>query len=459
MAEGLPEGLVTTNQDVKGNIESVDRLDVEDITRLWKGRRLENFFWRIWCSDRLLQNMSGILVAAIFSKISEGGYIRTTPTQSPRSSRSLGTFHRPQQPEGQHTPPPSGKQKSAPSSQGSPGHDNADDAEETETESSSSSRKKLPPRPPPILKKTKPAPPQGIPQRTDVAVPHGQRSFTKNAVESSSVSESFPSTAANLHSSRHEGESHRKSLERSDKVTRFSPSRSQTVIGEGDVSDAPTNLHAKGKQKAGRRKVAMIASTSASRRRPVVRQRSSQSSSNSAPITSSSQAESEAIGGDRGQDRDAAVDVTRTAKSSIASMLRQQSPRHDGRVEVQEETIEKRVPQQPASNDKPGAPRLEYKPGSPAIPSQTSLTSLPSILKKPSAIAATSASYQASGTMNLGQPSAYSKDHSAESNIAPTLGSHLQPRSKEMGSIQDLPRSQSQLSLLLQKDRKSSHRQ
>ncbi|KAL9591684.1 MAG: hypothetical protein Q9179_007475 [Wetmoreana sp. 5 TL-2023] len=307
MAEGLPEGLVATNQDVRGNIESVNRMDVEDIIRLWKGRRLENLFWRICGSDRLLQRMSGSQIAAIFSKISEGGYIRTTPTQSPQSSRYLGPFHRPQQSERQHAPPPSGKQKSAPTSQGSLGHDNADDAEETETESGSS-RKKLRPRPPPVLKKTNPAPHPEIPQRTNTAIPYSQRSFAKNAVGSSSVSELSPSTAANLHPPRQGCESHRKSSERSDKVARFtahkaSPPRSQMVMGEGNVNDTPTNLHAKGKQKAGRRKVAMVASTSASRRRPVVRQRSSQTSSNRAPTKSSSQTGPEANGGDRGQNK------------------------------------------------------------------------------------------------------------------------------------------------------------
>lgn len=37
MAEGLPKGLITTNAAVKGSIESVDRVDVKDIARLWKG--------------------------------------------------------------------------------------------------------------------------------------------------------------------------------------------------------------------------------------------------------------------------------------------------------------------------------------------------------------------------------------------------------------------------------------
>lgn len=55
------------------------------------GRRLENFFWRIWSSRKLLHRISGRQVARLFQQISEGGYFRTTPTQSPRISRSLGS--------------------------------------------------------------------------------------------------------------------------------------------------------------------------------------------------------------------------------------------------------------------------------------------------------------------------------------------------------------------------------
>ena len=55
------------------------------------GRRLENFFWRIWSSRKLLHRISGRQVALQFQQISEGGYFRTTPTQSPRISRSLGS--------------------------------------------------------------------------------------------------------------------------------------------------------------------------------------------------------------------------------------------------------------------------------------------------------------------------------------------------------------------------------
>ena len=54
------------------------------------GRRLENFFWRIWSSTKILHQIRGRQVAVQFSHISEGGYFRTTPTQSPRLSRVLG---------------------------------------------------------------------------------------------------------------------------------------------------------------------------------------------------------------------------------------------------------------------------------------------------------------------------------------------------------------------------------
>lgn len=37
MFPGLPEGLVATKLEVRGGLESVDRVDVDDVARLWKG--------------------------------------------------------------------------------------------------------------------------------------------------------------------------------------------------------------------------------------------------------------------------------------------------------------------------------------------------------------------------------------------------------------------------------------
>ena len=53
------------------------------------GSRLENFFWRIWSSGNILKNIRGQQVSVMFAKINEGGTVRTTPTQSPRTSRNL----------------------------------------------------------------------------------------------------------------------------------------------------------------------------------------------------------------------------------------------------------------------------------------------------------------------------------------------------------------------------------
>ena len=50
---------------------------------------MENFFWRIWSSSKILNSIRGQRVSFIFAKINEGGTVRTTPTQSPRTSRNL----------------------------------------------------------------------------------------------------------------------------------------------------------------------------------------------------------------------------------------------------------------------------------------------------------------------------------------------------------------------------------
>lgn len=55
------------------------------------GRRLENLFWRIWINPTIRDRITGNQVAALFSKISEGGSLRTTPTPSPRISRGTGS--------------------------------------------------------------------------------------------------------------------------------------------------------------------------------------------------------------------------------------------------------------------------------------------------------------------------------------------------------------------------------
>lgn len=56
------------------------------------GPRLENSFWRILRSDKIMQRMTGRRLARQVKSITDGGYIRTTPTGSPRASRNLETY-------------------------------------------------------------------------------------------------------------------------------------------------------------------------------------------------------------------------------------------------------------------------------------------------------------------------------------------------------------------------------
>ncbi|KAG8525833.1 uncharacterized protein KY384_000593 [Bacidia gigantensis] len=103
MAGRIPEGLIETKEGVAGDISNNERVNFQDIKILWTtfatnrqysrdklvGKRLENLFWRIMSSERLLRNLSGEQIATQFNAIHEDGEIRTTPQNSPRSSRNL----------------------------------------------------------------------------------------------------------------------------------------------------------------------------------------------------------------------------------------------------------------------------------------------------------------------------------------------------------------------------------
>ncbi|KAL8674181.1 MAG: hypothetical protein Q9168_001432 [Polycauliona sp. 1 TL-2023] len=261
MPQGLPEGLVTTKIEVKGDLEGADPVHVDDIARLWK---------------------------ALFSKISEGGYIRTTPTQSPRSSRTLGSFPGARQIERPKTSSKPFHSILSSNGPGLPNDDGAGDAEETETESKVAGKKKLPPRPPPILKK-----PKSISPPDSLSV-------------SDSLAKSHPSSAAdhtNGFGSRDPTRTQvqAKSLERTGKTARFNSdevasSHFLPLLSDPDVNVSDEAIGPqKSKSSSTRRKAAGITSTSASRRRPIMRQRSSQTSSSSALATTPMATEVEAI--------------------------------------------------------------------------------------------------------------------------------------------------------------------
>ena len=90
---------------------------------------------------------------------------------------------------------------------------------------------------------------------------------------------------------------------------------------------------------------------------------------------------------------------------------------------------------------------------------QSSFVSLPSLLRTPSATTAASASYQASGTMDTGrhlQPGGRGKARVTftKDTAPPQITNPVESGSEPDGGAQALPRTKSQLTLLLEKDRR-----
>ncbi|KAL8970502.1 MAG: hypothetical protein Q9183_001489 [Haloplaca sp. 2 TL-2023] len=451
MAQGLPEGFMQTSEHLKGNIESVEHVEVEDIARLWKavladdvGRRLEHFFWRLWSSDRLLATVSGNLVAAIFSKISEGGYIRTTPTQSPRSSRSLGVAHPIPETHRHHGPRQGNSPHAAVDMVNKFGNDyDEDEAEQTETEPLSVDRKRLPPRPPPILKKASSTSPSESVKNTHgptqpvqgSAVTTGREPSSANHL-ASTANPRLPTAVANA-------------LPRVEKTTRFQTDDaiiedSSRTPKAGSFGDQFKSVPDKGKLNTGRRKPTTSGSTGAARKRPSMRQRSSHSSSSSATLKAS-------FPPDEGIRARTRVE----SKSNLSSMLKQQISDLENAAG---KDTGSRKPAGPMSAgydplSKPGGPARS---GSKAVPTKPSLTSLPALLKKSSAATAASVSYQASGTMETSQRVQHDSEGDSDRGLAKNgkpPSSRVPPLSEQEaeGSAQPLARSRSQMAMLLQR--------
>ncbi|KAL8835725.1 MAG: hypothetical protein Q9176_006734 [Flavoplaca citrina] len=400
------------------------------------GRRLENLFWRIWSSHRLLHNITGTLVAAIFSKISEGGYIRTTPTQSPRSSRTLGTlsgarqFERSENLSKPVPSMPSGSESHLPQDD-----DAGDDAEETETESKMAGRKRIPPRPPPILKKPKSiSPPDSLPVLEPV-----EQTRRGLATDDGRGTDLRDSTRPRLQA---------KSVERLGKTARFSTHevKSSHYLPvpsdvDMDTNDEAAEPQGKSKSSSTRRKAAVFTSTGASKRRPVMRQRSSQTTSNNPLVPTSSQT---------GADPVSIGAITTNTPVKVGSSYPPQSRHQEQSGLASEVTSSSSV----SIYDR--ATRIEStkESGGRTIPSHTSFTSLPSILKG-SVAAAAPASYHATGTMDMGQRVGLGTDPGSIEDA--TARNHSSPNTQTSeDSTQALTRTKSQLTMLLQKDRTAS---
>ena len=236
-------------------------------------------------SERVRGRLSGAQIDCQFDSISQGGRIRTTPTPSPRSSRNLGSSVK----EARSSIPTNTAMPTSPASpKAGPvqGNEQFDDTSLTPTPPSPSeassetsiktkeNRRTTTVRPPPILKQSNSG--SNRPSRSSsVLLPASQepRSAAGVGNDVAVVFDNDPTLTEPLVPS--VGRSARKST-----MTRFNEEVAVSIPKASTVSRlSGGRLSGESSQRSGRRNPVVVASTGASRRRPpVMRQRSSQAS-------------------------------------------------------------------------------------------------------------------------------------------------------------------------------------
>ena len=442
--------------------------------------------------------MNGVQLANHVRRINEGGYIRTTPTQSPRSSRHLGSYIRAAHNDSSPVPPssnyPPSSTEAGPSSRGDhdDGHDQPTptptspfaDAKNSKSESKDN-RRSATMRPPPILKNSS----SGSSQSSNSP---SILSSTENEVRSSEVAADHED-AVDLEE---DPKSHKQTLPiskgsapaRRSNVTRFNEEVSVSIPKFStsipkSTAERPRKTSGEGSQKFGKRNPVIVASTGASKRRPtVMRQRSSQVSSMGASRNASFQNLARSPRPTSLETDDIPIETpgTPSARQARAASLHHwrqrirlstESPSSEEVSEASgdESTDKQRPPARPdvrskcfekVESEKPLVdPNFRANFVDQTRSSQRSLTSLSAFARKSSAAEPAAASYQASGMIERGQATTSSsgkgKGKNAFTNeIVPLkapAASGPEPTDEE--SYQALPRTKSQLSLLLERER------
>ena len=479
------------------------------------GRRLENFFWRIWSDKRLLHHLSGEQVAAQFSSINEGGYIRTTPRSSPRSSRSLGSYPTEassstitysssqsfsQAPyiatssdssvieEDKSTPKASSlfTQVYAGSHQNtlhtaancSPSEEQDEDNTATPTPSSpfadmksSASgskeyRSTVVTQPPPILKTSSSAGSTKSTKSTAFLSPPPEEKL--KAAEASAVvpDEEIPTLSQDPLATGSPPPRRYVSTRFSEEVSVSIP---KTPTSTPRFLERSTRNQAEGSQKSGKRNPVVVASTGVSKRRPaVLRQRSSQSSQakpSPSPPSPSMQRRSAGSTPTTGRSPPAQPVRKTRAASPRVSKGRRPTP---AEPEPSDEENALHDSKSRSNKCKEHAPLVE--PDFRSVfadktrPQHRSFTNLSTLDRKSSAITAIAGSYQASGLLDFGHSSSWSsrgqgRDAFRNEIIPLKAPAPSGPKPFKEEAPAPLPRTKSQLTLLLERDKAGSQEQ
>lgn len=429
------------------------------------GSRLENFFWRIWGNKAIRDRIRGKQVAALFSTISEGGFIRTTPTQSPRNSRSIGNFRTPVPDRSPTTSPPFtlGPSTSGPSSTSEAQNDGKQSIATVRglgptlsAPVSTSLERKSPVTLPPILKK--PTDGSSIKLNKSARIISAPPTEVSRAMASSGQIADPASTPS---SKKGPG------TIRFDENTKSSSPKAP--IPTAQSSDKSTRPQEQPSQKSSRKKATFIVGAGPSKKRPVpVRQRSSQSSSSAASSVASPPPPAPSIAAQRGilnvspssrvsgHPTQSFSTRNSTSGSSHPTRVENSTPRDESPSEDTSEYSSGDV----GGEATDGGDREENK--SPLVdpnfrskfvdktqPPQRSFASLSSLAPKSTAVAAAPASYQAAGMMGFGQPT--QQTGGGRNRVDFPGRAALAAADEDRG----LTKTKSQLTLLLDKDRRA----
>ncbi|KAL9612658.1 MAG: hypothetical protein Q9167_002740, partial [Letrouitia subvulpina] len=470
MAEGLPKGLITSNETVSLDIRRIDHVEVDDVARLWRvystnraaipddvGRRLENLFWRIWSSGQILKRIRGRLVAAIFNKISEGGYIRTTPTQSPRS---LGTFVNAHQDDADINASTSSVSRNGSSS-----------PKEARSRVTVSTTRESGPNPTSILKKPGQGSPAQLSKSARILSPPLMASNSKSAdSHDDRLDLKIPTPGLS--------DRHRPGVrDKPSPVNLPSSWRASTISGEDLIPEAPP--FKKGTSSVGRSMALprsdiprqgqgnpdMGAKMGSDRKRPVMRHESSQSSSSGASnFTSSFRSRTSLLSSTQ-----ATTNTETSSKSAPPKRGESQNGRATFLPQRKDSTSYETLSEDEVSEDdtQESAHKVDAQLVDPDFRSKfvekgrsarQPLTSVPLLREKVSEAAVAAASYQASGNLEFGHETKQDSKSEAVGDL-PNEAHSLKGPSRQVaesnGGEQGLPRTKSQLTLLLKKDKKA----
>ena len=448
-------------------------------------------------SQRVRERLSGAHISKQFNGIRQGGYIRTTPKPSPRSSKSLGEYDAGNR---SNTPTKNALSRSPPQPRPLKNDEEGpEDVSVTPTPQSplrtsadattepKENRRTRTTRPPPILKKLSSGPNSSF-MGSSVVSPASQEltSITGASNEEAVIFDNDSTPTESIIPIA--GTSARRST-----TTRFNEEVAVSTPKTSAVSRlSGGRLSGENSQRSGKRNPVVVASTGVSKKRPtVMRQRSSQAASSGASKDTPSRTSSSPnlapttkpththISQSPGQD----VEESSTRRSRAASPhpLRRRSgtsPSPQSSEEMAEDfggMETQGPPKMPASGstiigDIANAnPRTSNLLMDPAVRSNSvdktrtpnlSLTNNPPLTHKSTAAVPTAASFQASGMLDTGEgsfiPIRNRGKEAFKNEIVPLKAPASAGPEPPVETSQPLPRTKSQLMLLLEREKNRS---